>query len=89
MLRVCHSDNFHDKNLAILRSFAARGLTGPDGESVPPAARAPDMAPLDVLDFWHTSESVEDFMTDKVHFGPGVYFTHSRIVATSVFEEEV
>ncbi|GAA5936453.1 hypothetical protein JCM3775_000825 [Rhodotorula graminis] len=89
MLRICHSDNFHDKNLAILRAFAARGLTWPDGESVPPAARLRNLAPLDVLDFWHTTESVEDYMTDKVHFGPGVYFTHSRMVATSVFEEEV
>ncbi|GAA5847337.1 hypothetical protein JCM9279_000243 [Rhodotorula babjevae] len=89
LLHICHSENFHDKNLALLRALAARGLTGPDGESVPPSARSLDLAPLDVLDFWHTTESVEDYMTDKVHFGPGVYFTHSRILATSVFEEEV
>jgi len=98
MLRTCHSDNFRDKNLAILREFAARELTGPNGESVPvPAAStsttsgssAPARAPLDVLDFWHTTEAIEDYMTDKVHFGPGVYFVHSRAVATSWFADEV
>ncbi|KPV73307.1 uncharacterized protein RHOBADRAFT_55068 [Rhodotorula graminis WP1] len=89
LLRVCHSENFHDKNLAILRAFAARGFTGPDGESVPPASRSPNLAPLDVLDFWHTTEAIEDYMTDKVHFGPGVYFTHGRVMATSAFEREV
>ncbi|GAA5847318.1 hypothetical protein JCM9279_000234 [Rhodotorula babjevae] len=103
MLRTCHSDNFRDKNLAILREFAARDLTGPNGESVPvPVAAssgssarttsgssAPARAPLDVLDFWHTTEAIEDYMTDKVHFGPGVYFVHSRAVATSWFADEV
>ncbi|GAA5900977.1 hypothetical protein JCM8208_007580 [Rhodotorula glutinis] len=97
MLRTCHSDNFRDKNLAILREFAARDLTGPNGESLPviaastasPDSTSTSRVPLDVLDFWHTTEAIEDYMTDKVHFGQGVYFTHSRMVATSVFEDEV
>ncbi|GAA5827828.1 hypothetical protein JCM3770_000580 [Rhodotorula araucariae] len=88
MLQTCHSDNFRDKNLAIMRELAARGLAGPNGESLPPERSHPPV-PLDVLDFWHTTEPLEDYMTDKVHFGPGVYFLHSRIVATSVFAGEV
>ncbi|GAA5936456.1 hypothetical protein JCM3775_000826 [Rhodotorula graminis] len=92
MLRTCHSDNFRDKNLAILREFAARRLSGPNGESLPAASSSStttNRVPLDVLDFWHTTEAIEDYMTDKVHFGPGVYFVHSRAVATSWFADEV
>lgn len=42
-----------------------------------------------MLDFWHTTEGIEDWMTDKVHFGYGVYAAHAQAVCASAFTHDV
>lgn len=44
---------------------------------------------LNILDFWHTTESIEDAMPDKVHFEWGIYNLHATLALASVYGAEL
>ncbi|KAK4701328.1 hypothetical protein P7C70_g4904, partial [Phenoliferia sp. Uapishka_3] len=76
MFRNCHSENFRDKNEQLLRVLHTRGFLQSPGVQI---------GQLNVLDFWGTTEALENAMADKVHFTFGVYRLHAAVAIATVF----
>lgn len=99
LYRVCNSVTVQDRNAVLMEVLSQRGLLGPDGRSLHPdssslsSSTSPSPSSvypnINILDFWHTTESIEDAMPDKVHFQWAVYNLHATLVMASVYGAEL